>query len=158
MHILTGVQSNSNPNYYLNFDGGANPNPGKCAGAFVILNEKDQVIAEGGKYIEHGTNNVGEYTGLLYGLETCLELGLKSVLIKGDSKFVVSQVAKVWKINKPQLALLQKQIWDLIPQFDFLQIEHVLRNKNQLADALSDATLDKQYSWIRLDQEKINFQ
>jgi ribonuclease HI len=157
MYILTGEQSapptaSSNPTYYLNFDGGANPNPGKCAGAFVIVNDKEQVVAEGGKYIQYGTNNVGEYTGLLYGLETCLELGLKSVSIKGDSKLVVLQVAKIWKINKPQLLLLQNQICNMIPKFDFLKIQHVFRDKNQLADKLSDETLDKKYTWIRLFQ------
>lgn len=148
MYILIGNKETT-PEFYLDFDGGSNPNPGPCAGAFVIYNSNQEIVAEGGKYIPHGTNNIGEYTGLLKGLEYCLENDLKSILIKGDSKLVVSQVAKVWKINNSELAKINKQIWEIIPQMKFVSIRHVLRNKNKHADELSDETLDKKTSWIR---------
>lgn len=147
-YYLVGNE-NMTPEYYMNFDGGSNPNPGPCAGAFVIFNPDNEIVAEGGKYIPHGTNNVGEYTGLLRGLEACIDLGIKSVSIKGDSKLVVSQVAKVWKINSPELAKMQKQIWELIPKFEMIVIQNVLRNENKVADKLSDETLEKKCSWIR---------
>jgi ribonuclease HI len=133
----------------LDFDGGSNPNPGPCAGAFVIYNKNQEIVSEGGKYLPHGTNNIGEYTGLLRGLEYCLENKLKSISIKGDSKLVVSQVAKVWKINNSELIKINKQIWEIILQLDFVSIRHVLRNENKHADKLSDETLVKKYSWVR---------
>jgi probable phosphoglycerate mutase len=147
MYILVGNKE-INPEYYLDFDGGALNNPGPCAGAFVIYNNHE-IVAEGGKYIEHGTNNIGEYTGLLRGLEQCLEMGIKSISIKGDSKLVVSQVAKIWKINNLELNRLQQQIWNLIPKFEMVKIRHVLRKENKIADMVSDETLDKKYSWVR---------
>lgn len=134
--------------YCLNFDGGAQPNPGPCAGAFVIYN-KNGVIAEGGKFITHGTNNIGEYTGLLRGIEYSIELGIRCLSVKGDSKLVVCQVNKEWKINNVELAKMQKQITDLITKFKYFKIEHVLRNENKVADKLSDETLEKKYSWVR---------
>jgi len=148
MYLLKG-DKDSLPQYFMDFDGGSNPNPGPCAGAFVIYDNKNQVIVEGGKYLDHGTNNIGEYTGLLRGLQSCLELKIKSVSIKGDSKLVVSQVAKVWKVNHPELGKLRNEILNLIDQLDHVSIRHVLRNENKHADKLSDETLDKKYSWVR---------
>jgi ribonuclease HI len=136
--------------YLLQFDGGANPNPGPCAGAFVIYDGSTQeILLEGGKYIDHGTNNVGEYTGLLEGLKCCLEKGWKNLYVQGDSNLVVQQVNKKWKVNQSHLMKLNQEIQKLIVQFDFFQLEHVYRDKNQKADQLSDETLEKKTTWIR---------
>jgi ribonuclease HI len=149
MYLLKG-DKNSEPQYFMDFDGGSNPNPGPCAGAFVIYNNKNEMIMEGGKYLNHGTNNIGEYTGLLKGLQSCFDLKIQSVSIKGDSKLVVSQVAKVWKVNHPELGKLRDEILNLIDQLDYVFIRHVLRNENKHADKLSDETLEKKYSWVRI--------
>jgi probable phosphoglycerate mutase len=149
MQVIKGKQVEDLYCYKMNFDGGAVPNPGRCAGAYVIYDSDYNVVEEGGKYIEFGTNNIGEYQGLLCGLRACSERGIKSLKIKGDSKLVISQIAKVWKINQPELAKIAKEIWELVDQFDFIAMEHVLRNENKVADKLSDETLDKKKSWIR---------
>jgi len=72
----------------LYFDGGSRGNPGRAAGAAVI------VLAEGNsltttRYMERATNNEAEYTGLIIGLEKAQELGLKSLEIRGDSQLVI---------------------------------------------------------------------
>ena len=148
MYVLVG-NDEKKPNFYLDFDGGALINPGPCAGAFVIYNNQNEILSEGGKYIPFGTNNIGEYLGLLTGLEHCLELGIKSVSIKGDSKLVICQVAKIWKINNTQLKNINNQICEIIPKFDKVEIRHVLRNENKIADKLSDETLEQKRSWYR---------
>lgn len=143
----------SSPLYLLQFDGGANPNPGPCAGAFVIykLDEKGnkETLYEGGKYLENGTNNVGEYVGLLEGLRTCNEHKLDSVLIQGDSKLVVYQVANKWKVNYDHIRAYHSEIHQLLKLFSSVNIEHVYRDKNKRADQLSDETLEKKRNWIR---------
>ncbi len=148
--ILINKIQNVYPKYLLQFDGGANPNPGPCAGAFVVYNSKtNEIILEGGKFMEHGTNNVGEYTGLLEGLKNCLENGIKDISVKGDSNLVVQQVCKKWKVNQPHLKIFFDEIQSLILKFDFLSLEHVYREYNTKADQLSDETLEKKKSWIR---------
>jgi len=98
------LKNNSKPSHLLQFDGGANPNPGPTAGAFVIYDlQRNEMVREGGKYLIQGTNNVVEYTGLLEGMKVCLENGWKSILVEGDSKLVVYQVSKQWKINQQTL-------------------------------------------------------
>ena len=43
---------------------------------------------------EEATNNIAEYEGLLVGLRIAAELGIKKLVIRGDSQFVVRQVNK----------------------------------------------------------------
>lgn len=138
------------PKYLLQFDGGANPNPGPCAGAFVIYKiETNEIIFEGGKFMEEGTNNVGEYTGLYEGLKMCKEQNLDCILIEGDSKLVVYQVTNQWKINHQHIREYYMKIQDLLKNFKSISIRHVYRDMNSKADQLSDETLEKKKSWIR---------
>ena len=43
---------------------------------------------------EKATNNTAEYEGLLAGLRVIVELGIKKLIIRGDSQLVVRQVNK----------------------------------------------------------------
>jgi ribonuclease HI len=142
------------PKYLLEFDGGANPNPGPCAGAFVIyrLDEngnKIEMLFEGGSYCEQGTNNIGEYMGLLEGLKVCNEYKLDGILITGDSNLVVKQVTNQWKINFSHIKIYHSQIQELLKKFECVHIRHVYREHNKKADQLSDETLEKKKNWIR---------
>jgi ribonuclease HI len=123
--------------YTLHFDGGSRPNPGPTAGAYVIHDPNGIEIYKGGKFIENSTNNVGEYTGLICGLEKCVEVGIKNVLIKGDSSLVINQVSGKWKVNFEHLAKLKKECLRLISLLDNVKYCHVLRKFNKDADAVS---------------------
>jgi ribonuclease HI len=146
----TSSQTETLPVYLLQFDGGANPNPGPCAGAFVISKIATQeILFEGGSFIDQGTNNVGEYMGLLEGLKVCKENNLDSILIQGDSKLVVYQVTNKWKINYDHIRKLNQEIQELLKHFSSVSIRHVYREENKRADQLSDETLEKKNNWIR---------
>ena len=68
------------------------------AGAGVLL------VAPSGEHLkyvfqmhfawEEATNNTSEYEGLLVGLRIAAELGIKKLIIRGDSQPVVRQVNK----------------------------------------------------------------
>jgi ribonuclease HI len=146
--------------YLLQFDGGANPNPGPCAGAFVIykldpngigssITMEKEILFEGGKYIEHGTNNVGEYMGLIEGLKVCKDYKFDHIIIKGDSKLVVYQVSNKWKVNYEHIRKFHLEIHDLLKNFSDVSIQHLYRTDNKKADQLSDETLEKRNNWIR---------
>lgn len=132
--------------YHLHFDGGSNPNPGPCAGAFVLFKDGN-VIAEGGHYIPHGTNNIGEYTGLLIGLEKASSLNISSLSVQGDSLLVISQITGKWKVNNEKLRELCEKAKQLIKTFIKIEFTHVLRAKNEHADQRSTFTLQKKESW-----------
>ena len=46
------------------------------------------------------SNNEAKYEALLYGLWLAVSLGIKRLLVYGDSLLVVQQVNKEWDINK----------------------------------------------------------
>jgi ribonuclease HI len=132
----------------LRFDGGASPtNPGPCAGAYVIFKEDGKVLAEGGEFIESGTNNHGEYTGLICGLRKCKELGIDSIHIEGDSLLVISQVCKKWKVKSQTMMILLDEVNELLDSFINVGLRHIYREYNKYADELSDKTIKMKKSW-----------
>jgi ribonuclease HI len=50
------------------------------------------------------TNNMAEYEILLFGLSIALSLGVRQLLVKGDSQLIVKQVKGDCSYNDPQLA------------------------------------------------------
>ena len=122
--------------YSFYFDGGSRPNPGKGAGACVLF-KNSEIYHERATYLPSTTNNMAEYTGLLNGLELCLELGIKDITIKGDSLLIINQVNNVWKCTNGPLKEIYKKCMKCIKQFNTISISHVLRQYNKDADALS---------------------
>ena len=50
------------------------------------------------------TNNVAEYEGLLAGLRAAAGLGIRRLIVKGDSQLVVNQVNKDYQCSDPMMA------------------------------------------------------
>ena len=87
------------------------------------------------------TNNTKEYEGLLVGLRIATELGIKRLIIHGDSQLVVRQVNKVYEI--PLTEACVEKVRKLEERFDGLQTEHVPRAENSIADHLSKCAVQK---------------
>ena len=145
--IIKGKETES---YLLQFDGASEPNPGESCGGAVLFDPHGKVIFERGEYIDHATNNQAEYTGLLVGLVSCLEQGVKNLLIEGDSNLVVNQVAGKWKIKDPELQIFHAEIIKLMDHFDFVAIRHVYREYNAHADRLTNEGVAKKADFMRL--------
>lgn len=128
--------------YILYFDGKAEPNPGKGGAGAVIYNRNGRMLFEKGKYLEYCTNNQAEYAGLIIGLEMAKDTGIKNVHIYGDSLLVINQVTKKWKIKNEELSQLCNYVFTLLHNFDNVSFEHVLRNKNTHADAITNEVVD----------------
>jgi len=145
------MQSINNTTHTLRFDGGAAPtNPGPCAGAYVIYEytgASKNIVAEGGKYIEHGTNNYGEYVGLIEGLKKSIELGIKLLHVEGDSMLVICQMSGKWKVKSENLFELFEEASELVKSFDDVIFNHILRQYNSYADSLYNKTLSLKKSW-----------
>lgn len=135
--------------YTMRFDGGCAPtNPGPCAGSYVIFDKNGKIIYEGGEFYENGTNNYGEYSGLICGLKKCKELGINNVYIEGDSLLVISQVSKKWKARNLSMIALLDEVNDLLKSFNVIFIRHVLREFNSYADSLCDKILKNKKSIV----------
>jgi ribonuclease HI len=135
--------------YLLQFDGLCEPNPGTATAGAVLYTPDKTVVVERGEYIGPGTNNTAEYTGLLIGVKSAVDFGVKKLLIEGDSNLVVQQVSGNWKVNNEALKALHKEIRELLTRFDFVAIRHVYRDSNVAADAITNAVFKSRQSFYR---------
>ena len=137
----------------MQFDGASEPNPGPSCGAALLLRTSNGVVwtpfYEGGVYKPLATNNMAEYDGLILGLQMALQKGKKALLIEGDSALVISQTTKEWQCKDEKMKSKQAIVQDLLKNFDFVGIRHVLRNFNRLADALSKEGIMKGEAFLR---------
>ena len=124
-------------------DGGSRGNPGPSAAGFIILNTRQEVIAEGGEYLGITTNNLAEYHGVRLGLEEAEKLGYKKIDFKLDSMMVVNQMKGYYKIKNRELWPIHERIRLLMTKFDHVTFTHVPRRFNQLADGMVNKTLNE---------------
>jgi hypothetical protein len=94
------------------------------------------------------SNNEAEYVALLHGLCLAVSLGIKRLLVYGDSLLVLQQVNKEWDINKVTMDAYVTKIRKLENKFSGLEIHHVGRDNNMGADVLSKLDSD----WANVPQ------
>lgn len=123
------------------FDGASRGNPGTAGAGALLVDEGGAVVWETARFLGTKTNNEAEYTALLLLLRAAKERKLTELQIYGDSKLVVSQVSKQWKINLPHLRILAEEAWSLMEGME-VTLEWIPREKNKLADALSNQGID----------------
>nr|CAE05102.2 OSJNBa0009K15.22 [Oryza sativa Japonica Group] len=83
------------------------------------------------------TNNTAEYEGLLAGLRVAAGLGIRRLLVLGDSQLVVNQVSKEYQCSDPQMDAYVRQVRRMERHFDGIELRHVPRRDNAVADELS---------------------
>ena len=83
------------------------------------------------------SNNEAEYEALLHGLRLAVSLGIKRLLVYGDSLLVVQQVNKEWDVNKDTMDAYVAEIRKLENKFLGLEIHHVDHNNNVGANVRS---------------------
>jgi ribonuclease HI len=83
------------------------------------------------------SNNEAKYEALLHGLRLAISLGIKQLLVYGDSLLVVQQVNKEWDCNKETMDAYVQEVRKLESNFSGLEVHHVLREHNVGADILS---------------------
>lgn len=123
------------------FDGASRGNPGEAGAGALLVDNSGAVVWETSRYLGKKTNNEAEYTALLLLLSAARERGVRDLKVYGDSKLVVCQVSRQWKINLPHLRALAKEAWELSADMD-LQLQWIPREQNKKADALSNEAID----------------
>lgn len=127
--------------FQLNCDGGARGNPG-IAGCGFALTTEDEIVLSGGWYLGEQTNNYAEYCGLVWGLQNALAKGVKELEVRADSELMVKQMNGVYKVKNAGLKPLYAQAKVLAAQFDRINIQHVYRAQNKLADQRANEAMD----------------
>jgi len=124
-------------------DGGARGNPGPAGYGVVIQDQTGRKVAALSEYLGHQTNNVAEYQGLIAALEYATTNGHKALKVISDSELLVRQIKGIYKVKNAALQDLHTRAKELIARLDWFSLGHVLRGKNQQADELANAAMDK---------------
>ncbi|MDP9017565.1 MAG: ribonuclease HI family protein [Candidatus Eremiobacteraeota bacterium] len=124
-------------------DGGSRGNPGPAASGAVLLDADGSVLAEVGTFLGVATNNVAEWNGLLDGLIRARQLGIERLAIRLDSELVVKQLTGEYRVKHPDLQPFHQKAKKLMREFSSIDLKHVFRKDNKLADALVNRVLDE---------------
>lgn len=141
----------------LYIDGAARGNPGH-AGIGVVLfwappsagplkrggqagGERIQSFSE---YIGETTNNIAEYSALIYGLERALKIpgGVELIEICSDSELLVRQLEGAYRVKNQNLKVFFGRVKALLSRFKEANISHISREKNAEADGLANKAID----------------
>lgn len=155
--MLVGQSDKSATAWLMQFDGGANPNPGPTSAGAVLwtppdLDGKRSVAFEAGKFCGKATNNIGEAQGLLLGLQIAATRGARELLIEGDSELIIFQQTGQYKVSNANLkrwwAEIQAAMMDETC-FDWIAIRQVPRELNERADSITKEVLIKKANFTR---------
>lgn len=130
----------------IHTDGGSRGNPG-TAGAGIVAFDGEKEVYSAAVPLGVKTNNEAEYLAVQAALEWLGEFSqentVEKVLFVLDSKLVVEQLSRRWKIKEPRLRVLAQECWNALAEFSFpVVFSHVLRHDNTHADLLANQAMD----------------
>ena len=121
-------------------DGGSRGNPGKSAGAFVVIKNGNK-IKELARFFGTKTNNEAEYNAIILALTI---VKAKQFEIISDSELVIKQINQEYKTTEPHLKELRQKVEDLIKSRK-IKFSNTARDDKFIsrADYLVNKELDK---------------
>lgn len=127
--------------FVLNTDGGSRGNPG-TAGCGICLSRDGEELVSAGWYLGQATNNHAEYCALIWGLENALAAGVRELSVRADSELMVKQMNGVYKVKNADMKRLHARAQRLVARFERVDIAHVYRSDNTVADANANKAMD----------------
>jgi ribonuclease HI len=127
---------------FLYIDGAARGNPGPAGVGVVIEDDKRRRLKEFHKYIGETTNNVAEYSALIYALQEALMLKADEVELNLDSQLVVQQLNGEFKVKNENIKRLFEQALHILGGFKNFKVNHIKRESNKDADRLANKAIN----------------
>lgn len=159
--ITNATEGPDGPWYFLYFDGSCYPNPGGEMGLgwalyegrgsvslgsrgeypasppTLDLSNRGELIAFGAESAGPGTNNRAEYLALIAGLRRALFLGVRRLVVVGDSQLTVRQVDGHWECRDEELRAHRRVVWRLRSGLKKMSMRFVKRADNGYCDSLA---------------------
>ncbi len=122
-------------------DGASHGNPGPSGIGAIINDDNGKTLGNISKFIGNATNNIAEYTALIYGLQEALILRADEVIINTDSELLAKQLNGEYRVRDAGLKPLYEQALHLSRGFGKFEIRHIDRANNKGADRLADKAI-----------------
>ena len=129
-------------NLSIFIDGAARGNPGPAGIGVVITDSSNNLVKELCKYIGEATNNVAEYSALIFGMEQVIILGANELTINTDSELLAKQLSGEYKVKNDKLKQLYAKVIELLDSFQEVKVNNIPREKNKDADKLANKAID----------------
>jgi len=123
--------------FEIYIDGASRGNPGPAA-IGVIISCQGIVVKNISAYIGESTNNVAEYTALIYALEESLLQKADQLDIKTDSELLFKQINGNYKVKNATLKIHFDKAKHLLTGFKKVTISYIPRSENKGADKLAN--------------------
>ena len=125
-------------------DGSTPENPGNVGYPAFIVKRDDVEIKRSVRTIKGMANdditcNISEYLAMEDAADYVVESGLneESITFYSDSRLVIRQLQKRWKIKKPHLRKIADSIWKKLYKIKKYELVWIPRERNTEADELS---------------------
>lgn len=118
-------------------DGASKGNPGPAGIGVVVCDEKGKTVKNISKYIGQTTNNIAEYTALIWALQEALIMKIDHIQINTDSELLARQLGKTYKVKDENLKVLYEQVNHLLGGFSKVEVKRIDRADNKGADKLA---------------------
>ncbi|MCO5569834.1 hypothetical protein L7F22_023548 [Adiantum nelumboides] len=127
------------PNAFtLFFDGAFRKATGKAGGGLVLHDSNGEVVMKKHvKLLDSTSSNEAEYDILLHGLQVCVSQKIRRLMVKGDTLLIVKQILGIWACKNERLREKVQAIRRLFNQFEEVQLYHIPRKQNEVADLLA---------------------
>ena len=132
-------------------DGASRGNPGRSAIGVALYDPEGQPLKEVGFEIGITTNNIAEYTALLYGLtETLLyvhklpdKINELELTIYSDSELLINQMTGRYQVKNEDIKRLYLLAQRLVSGLGKISFEKLSHDENKTADQLANKALNK---------------
>ncbi len=125
-------------------DGGSRGNPGPAASGAVLLDPGGELLDARWLYLGVATNNLAEWNALVIGLEAAVDRGIRRLAVRLDSELVVKQLRGEYRVKHEALQPLHRRAMTLLRRFEQVDLRHVPRRQNAMADRLVNRVLDRE--------------
>src|SRR5262245_22725023 len=110
-------------------DGAARGNPGPAAYAYIIERPGEDDV-EFNQRRADTTNNVAEYTALIYALKKAKALGGRRLVVNSDSELMIKQMKGEYRVKNAGLMPLYEEAKHLVRDVDHVTFRHIRREEN----------------------------
>ena len=141
--ILVSVTAAKHTKLNVFIDGASRGNPGPASAGVVFQDGEGGAVKSLSIRIGNATNNVAEYSALIFALQEALMMRAKDLNIFTDSELLARQFNGEYKVKDDTIKVLFQFVCHLRQGFKTLSLSHIPREKNKLADKEANKVLDQ---------------
>ena len=126
-------------------DGASRGNPGPSGIGIVFCDGEDNAVKKLFKFIGNATNNIAEYSALIYALQEALIDRYDEVKVNSDSELLTRQLTGEYKVKNDNIRLYYDLFQHISKGFNKIEVVHIARENNSLADKLANKAIDSRF-------------